>query len=110
MYIPLPNHLHAEWTIKAAQHGKHVLCEKPLCMERVEAVAMFAAARANSIPFEDIAAPFGSGLRYEAEAFAAMVRGNDKAGFESAAAFSIDIAATLEAIATSARSGRTERV
>jgi predicted dehydrogenase len=49
VYIPLPNHLHAEWAIKAAEHGKHVLCEKPLCIGQSEAQAMFAAARKNGV-------------------------------------------------------------
>jgi len=49
VYNPLPNTLHAEWSIRAANAGKHVLCEKPLATSASDARAMFDAARANGV-------------------------------------------------------------
>ena len=45
VYIPLPPALHGEWACRAAEHGKHVLCEKPLALNYVEACRMADACR-----------------------------------------------------------------
>ncbi len=49
IYIALPNYLHREWTIRAAQHGKHVLCEKPLAMNAAECDEMIEACRSAGV-------------------------------------------------------------
>jgi len=49
VYVSLPNTLHCEWTIKAAEAGKHILCEKPLAIAVDECERMFGAAEANGV-------------------------------------------------------------
>lgn len=49
VYIPLPNSDHRPWTIRAAERGKHVLCEKPLGLDEAECRDMAAAAAASGV-------------------------------------------------------------
>jgi predicted dehydrogenase len=53
VYVPLPNDQHAEWTIRAAQAGKHVLCEKPLAMSSSQAQEMVDACQAAGVRMQE---------------------------------------------------------
>jgi predicted dehydrogenase len=59
LYIPLPNALHAEWTIRALEAGKPVLCEKPLCGTLADTERVLAAAhRTGTLLWEAFSFPF----------------------------------------------------
>lgn len=51
IYIPLPNHLHKEWAIKAAQKKKHILCEKPAALSAAEVIEIKEACEENDVQF-----------------------------------------------------------
>ncbi|MGH6815210.1 MAG: Gfo/Idh/MocA family protein [Hyphomicrobiaceae bacterium] len=68
IYVPLPNSMHAEWAIRAAEAGKHVLCEKPIAVSAAEAKSMFEAARRNKVVLRE-------GYPYMAQPQTAILRG-----------------------------------
>src|SRR5438874_10304873 len=53
IYNPLPNHLHVPWSIKAAEAGKHVLCEKPIALNAQEAILLLRASARTGVKIEE---------------------------------------------------------
>ena len=72
VYIPLPNDIHCEWTVKALKAGKHVLCEKPLAVSEAQAAEMFRAAEENGVllmeAFAYLHSPIVKALKAELDA------------------------------------------
>ena len=71
VYIPLPNTLHYEWVKKALEHGKHVLCEKPMVPTAKEAEELFKIADENHVflmeAFAYLHSPWIAAIKQEAE-------------------------------------------
>lgn len=72
VYIPLPNDLHCEWSIKALKAKKHVLCEKPLAVSEAQVREMFRAAEENGVllmeAFAYLHSPFVKAVKAELDA------------------------------------------
>ena len=69
VYIPLPNDIHCEWSVKALKAKKHVLCEKPLAVSEAQAKEMFQAAEDNGVmlmeAFAYLHSPFVKAVKAE---------------------------------------------
>ena len=72
VYIPLPNDIHCEWTVKALKAKKHVLCEKPLAVSETQVQEMFRAAEENGVllmeAFAYLHSPFVKAVKAELDA------------------------------------------
>ena len=72
VYIPLPNDLHCEWSVRALQAGKHVLCEKPLAVSEEQVKWMFDAAKKSGVylmeAFAYLHSPFVQAVKAELDA------------------------------------------
>ena len=72
VYIPLPNDLHCEWTVRALKAKKHVLCEKPLAVSETQVKEMFRAAEENGVllmeAFAYLHSPFVQAVKAELDA------------------------------------------
>ena len=72
VYIPLPNDIHCEWTVKALKAKKHVLVEKPMAVSEAQAKEMFRAAEENGVylmeAFAYLHSPFVKEVKAELDA------------------------------------------
>ena len=72
VYIPLPNDLHCEWSIRALKAKKHVLCEKPLAVSEAQGEEMFRTAEENGVllmeAFAYLHSPFVKAVKAELDA------------------------------------------